>query len=128
MSGWAEMTGASCTSCGFDRTGSPEGEPCPQCGATARLFGLSMGASVGVLASIGGKHRRPGFAGFVTEFLSRMKRAGKSRLLAKEDLRIDRSDPDKTVKTHHVEEFQPDGTWKVEHDHRDEFPAKRRPK
>jgi hypothetical protein len=58
-----------------------------------------MNASVGMLAALKGKHWRPGFAGFVTEFLSRMKRAGKSRLLAKEDLRIDRSDPDKTVRT-----------------------------
>ena len=124
----AVLNGPVCSKCGFDFGESAERYPCPHCGTTARLYSVSMSASVGMRATLKGTHRRPGFAGFVTEFVSRMKRARTSRLLAKEDLRIDRSDPNKTVKTHHVEEFQSDGTWKVEHDHRDEYPAKRRPK
>jgi hypothetical protein len=49
-------------------------------------------------------------------------------ILAREILVIDRSHPEKTVKTHHVEERQPDGSWKTVHDERVEYPAKRRPK
>jgi hypothetical protein len=72
------------------------------------------------------EHRRPGFSGLVTKLIDRHKRGGKSGRPASEVLRIDRSDPNVTVKTHHVEEQAPDGTWTCEHDERVESPAKHR--
>jgi hypothetical protein len=47
--------------------------------------------------------------------------------LAKDTIVIDRSDASKTVKLHHVDERQPDGSWKEVHHRLSEFPAKRRP-
>ncbi len=49
-------------------------------------------------------------------------------ILAHEKLTIDRFDPDKTVKTHHVEERQPGGSWKTVHDERVEYDPKRWPR
>jgi hypothetical protein len=62
----------------------------------------------------------------VTKFKNRLKRAITTGYLARETLRIDRAAPNKTVKTHHVDELQPDGNWKVVHSEREEYPAKRR--
>lgn len=47
---------------------------------------------------------------------------------AKEELRIDRTGPDKTTKDHVVRELRDDGTWEMVHDEHQEFRAKRRPK
>jgi hypothetical protein len=46
--------------------------------------------------------------------------------LARESLRLDRSESEKTVKTHRVEEHREDGSWEVVHDECMEYPAKRR--
>ena len=54
---------------------------------------------------------------------TKLSRLGK---LARESLRYDRTDPTRTTKTHRVEEQQPDGSWTVEHDEREEYPAKRK--
>lgn len=43
-------------------------------------------------------------------------------------MRLDRSDPTKTVKTHRVNEQELDGDWKVVHDEKVEYPAKLRPR
>ncbi len=47
---------------------------------------------------------------------------------ARESLKIDHRDTDKTTKTHIVEEQTDDGIWKIVHNEHEEFPAKRRPK
>jgi len=45
---------------------------------------------------------------------------------ARERLIIDRRHPDKTVKDHHVEEEQWDGSWTVVHEEHEESPSTRR--
>ena len=73
------------------------------------------------------KQRRPGFpGGWMVSIKDRIKRSFHG-ILAKEKLVIDRSHPEKTIKTHHVEERQPDGSWKTVHDEHVEWEAKRRP-
>ena len=77
--------------------------------------------------SLSGLTRRSGYPkGWVVRFTERTKLSALGRL-ARESLRIDRSDPAKTVKTHRVEERQDDGSWEVVHNERPEYPAKRRP-
>jgi hypothetical protein len=71
------------------------------------------------------EQRRPGWPGLVRSLVSRYKRSRSGRE-AREVLDIDRSDMQKTVKRHHVEEFQ-DGEWNVVHDEHVESQAKRRP-
>lgn len=86
-----------------------------------------MDASVGFQTSLGIKKFSPGHPGPVIDHVQRNKRGGKSGQPAHEDLRFDRSDATKTVKTHHVEEQAPDGAWHTVHDEQVEYPAKRRP-
>lgn len=72
------------------------------------------------------RQRRPGFPGWLITIVNRIKRSWHG-ILARETLIVDRSDPHSTLKTHHVEEQQPDGTWKIVHNEKEEFEAKRRP-
>jgi len=69
--------------------------------------------------------RRQGWKGFLRKLISRDKpsRLGKD---AREELEIDRSDMNKTIKRHHVKEFE-NGEWITVHDETLEYPAKRRP-
>lgn len=124
---WPRMddTPATCTRCGHVYA-KDEKPPCPECGDTRRTFDKVIATTVAALASVSGLGRRPGFPRAFVRFVERTKvsRLGK---LARESLRFDRSDRKKTVKTHHVEEQQPDGSWNVVHDEREEYPAKRRP-
>ena len=116
---------AICSKCGRPYE-SNEQPPCPECGETRRTFEQLVTATVTTRASVSGVHTRLGYPGWVTRFVERTKisRLGK---LARESLQFDRSHPEKTVKTHRVEEQQPDGEWKVVHDEEVEYPAKRRP-
>jgi hypothetical protein len=115
----------SCSACGYVYTGRLK-PPCPDCGATAITFELTLTSRVTTLDSLQGKQRRPGFAGALVSFTERTKLSALGNL-ARESLRLDRSDPEKTVKTHRVEERQEDGSWTLEHNEREEYPAKRRP-
>lgn len=100
-------------------------QPCPQCGATRRDIFLGLQEQVSAEEWFSPRQRRPGWPGQVRRLVSRYKRS-RSGLEAREVLDIDRSDMQKTVKRHHVEELQ-NGEWKVVHDEETEFPAKRRP-
>jgi hypothetical protein len=77
------------------------------------------------MGSLRGRGQRGGFK-FV-EFLSRRKLSA-SGVPAEEFLSFDRTAAEVTVKRHRVDEQQPDGSWKVEHDEVKVFPAKRRPR
>jgi len=74
---------------------------------------------------IAAKQRRQGWPGFLRRLVSRDK-VSKSGRPAREVLDIDRTDPNMTLKRHHVEEFAEDG-WKVVHDEKESYPAKHRP-
>lgn len=114
-----------CSNCGFQYAAAQQ-PPCPNCGRSARTYSETLTATQKLLVSIRqvGK-RASGFRFF--EGKSGEKIAGKTGNLAEEALSIDRSDPSKTVKRHVVREQQPDGSWTVEHDETEEYPAKRRP-
>jgi hypothetical protein len=87
----------------------------------------NLTAHVTARASLAGIHRSPGYPrGWITKFVERTKLSAFGKL-ARESLRLDRSEPDKTVKAHRVEEQREDGSWEVVHDERIEYPAKRRP-
>lgn len=68
---------------------------------------------------------QPGWKGFLRRIITRTKLSRRGRQ-AREVLEIDRSDAQKTVKRHHVEELE-DDEWKVVHHEEEEYPAKRRP-
>jgi hypothetical protein len=69
---------------------------------------------------------RPGYTGRAVD-MKRHRKTSAHGIPAFETLTIDRTDPNVTVKTHHVEEQQDDATWKIVHDERKTSPAKRRP-
>ena len=115
------MTSPTCPACGYVY-GEGERLPCPSCGS--HLAAVELTARVEVLASLRAVWRRAGFA--LVSHLERMKRSAHGKL-ARERLRFDRTDPEATVKAHHVEERRDDGTWDVVHDEREEHPARRRP-
>lgn len=100
--------------------------PCPNCGGTTRIFHKDLEGHLEPHGALRAGQRRPGFPGFVVDMKHRVKQS-LGGILARERLVIDRSDPLKTVKTHHVEERQLDGSWETVHDEREEFEAKRRP-
>jgi len=58
----------------------------------------------------------------------RHKISGESKRHAWEILTLDKTAPEFTRKTHHVEETTETGERKVVHDEDEKFPAKRRPK
>jgi hypothetical protein len=115
-----------CSACGHVFPEDEPRQPCA-CGSTARTFEASFEAKVEPHVSLGLRQKRSGFPGFLVNLIERVKIARKTGYLAREVQLYDRSDPDKTVKYHRVEERQPDGSWNTEHEHREENPAKRRP-
>jgi predicted nucleic acid-binding Zn-ribbon protein len=112
-----------CSHCGYRFPEDESRVACPNCGSTARTFHQSIEASVHLDVSLGLRQRRPGFAGWLVKITNRIKQSF-GGLPARETLVIDRSHPGKTVKTHHVEERQADGSWKSIHDERVEWKAK----
>lgn len=122
------MTGdaVKCSACGHVFPEDEPRRPCT-CGSTARTFEVSFEEKVEAYSTLGLRQKRPGFPGYVVDLIERIKVAAKTGYLAREIQLYDRSHPDKTVKYHLVEARQPDGSWKPEHEHREENPAKRRP-
>jgi predicted nucleic acid-binding Zn-ribbon protein len=100
-----------------------ESPPCPDCGC--RTVSKHLTGQVTAHGTLSGEHRRPGVRYEITSFMERTKLSALGRL-ARESLRYDRSHPSKTVKTHRVEEQQPGGSWTIEHDEREEYPARRK--
>jgi len=116
---------AVCAECEHEFRDPSVRQPCPQCGATRRNIFLGLQEQMTVQEGLSLKQRRPGWPGLVRRLVRRYKQSRSGRE-AREVLDIDRSDIQKTVKRHHVEEFR-DGEWKVVHCHEVESPAKRRP-
>lgn len=121
------LASTTCSVCGYIFRESEPRKPCPNCGGTTRTYHEHLEGKVEFHTGLRARHRRPGFPRFLAEMISRVKRS-LNGILAREELTIDRSDPNKTIKTHRVSERQPDGSWKTVHDEKEEFKAKRRPK
>ena len=96
------------------------------CGSAARTHSIQIDAKAVVLSSLKAEARDPTGFKKVTQIV-REKVSGFSKRLAREWLRIYRSDRAVTRKVHRVEEQGPDGQWITIHDETQDFPAKRRP-
>ena len=115
---------ATCSAC-LRQYRDGEEPPCPNCGGKARSF---RGAEFDGIRLLGGLKLREFRNGFLTfESHSKQKFARASGKLAHESLIYDHTDPATTVKTHVVKEEEPDGSWTVVHDERQEFNARNRP-
>lgn len=128
---WSYREGVSdppprCPECGYVYAPG-EQLPCPSCGARVVAKDLDP-ATVRQTASFQARQKRPRVQGWLVTVTERTKISGLTRRLTRESLRIDRSLPDKTVKTHHVEERREDGAWEVVHDERIEYPADHTPR
>lgn len=118
-----------CSVCGYSFNESESKIACPNCKNTARTKHLFIEGTVTATTELEIFSRSSNFPlkWWIVNLIKRIKIGRVTGFWAKEELRFDRSAPEKTVKTHHVEELQPDGNWKVVHDEREEFPAKKRP-
>ena len=116
---------STCCDCEYEFPDPSIREPCPRCGATRRKVLVSIEETLSLRGGLVAKQSRPGWPRFLRKLISRRKlsRGGRE---AHEVLDIDRTDPQTTVKRHHVEELV-DGTWQVVHDETECRPAQRRP-
>jgi hypothetical protein len=113
-----------CAKCGRYIDAEEASKPCPECGSGDRQIlvddaghGLEM-LKLKAKASDGTR---------LFEIKQGDKLSAHGRK-ARESLKIDHRDTEKTTKMHIVEEQRDDGIWKVVHNEHEEFPAKRRPK
>ena len=105
---------------------SEEESPCPDCSSKGRHYSVKVGGVIEPHGSL--KIKQKDSTGFVKlKSWIRNKISGTSKRHAKEELRIDRSDPEFTRKLHHVEEATESGEYEVVHHEDQKFPAKRRP-
>lgn len=100
-------------------------QKCPKCGSGNKEISLSE--KIQLLDKLKGKVKDEKTPGAIKQFTSRTKIAGNSGNIARENLSIDRSDKDHTIKKHKVEEFI-DGKWVTVHEHTETYEAKRREK
>lgn len=116
-----------CSNCGYIFPEHEPRVPCSNCSSTIRIFHENLDLILETHIGFQVRQHRSGFPGWLVTMVSRIKHSWHG-ILAHEKLTIDRSDPHKTVKTHHVEERQPNGSWRTVHDERVEYKAKRRPR
>jgi len=121
------ISSSTCTVCGYIFPDDRPQVPCPNCGGMPPTYNELLEGKLDFHTGLRVRQRRPGFPGWLVDMVNRVKRSWHG-ILARKTLIIDRSNPEKTVKTHRVEERQPDNSWKTVHDHTDECKAKRRPK
>lgn len=101
--------------------------PCPNCDSKGRYCSVKVGGVVEPHGSLKIKHKDS--TGFVKlKSWIRNGISGASKCHAKEELRIDRSDPEFTQKLHHVEEATESSEYEVVHHEDQKFPPKRRPR
>jgi len=106
---------------------------CPHCGCDLKKVGRKIKLTVeGKISLLGGltlKQKKKGIVGHLVYLKNRTKISSKTKKLTRENLLIDRTDTTKTVKRHHVEEWDDkEKRWIVVHDEQEEFKAKRRKK
>ncbi len=118
-----------CSVCGYTFNDHEAEIPCPNCKSTARTKHLFLEGTLPIQTELEVVSRGKDFAPkwWIIKLIKRFKIARSTGLWAKEELRFDRSAANTTVKTHHVEERQPEMTWSVVHDEKEEYKAKKRP-
>ena len=128
VGGDTQMSSDRCADCDYTFPESEPRVPCPECGSTARKLVRVASEVVTLREGLGVKQRREGqTGGRVFESKTQHKTSGETKRPAKEVQAVDRTDPEKTVKYHRVEEQAEDGSWETVHEHTNEYPAKRRP-
>lgn len=121
-----------CRSC--NREVKKEDTICPYCNSDLKRVGKrreikatfeeKLGLSV---TEIRARKKRKGVSGDIIKEIYRNKISGETKRPAKEQFIIDRSDNSKTVKKHHVKEWDGERKkWIVVHEEEKEFKAKRR--
>ena len=96
---------------------------CPKCDSSNKR--LDFEDTISITDQLKGKVKDQTTPRNVVEFTYRMKIAGESGNLVREELTIDRRDGKETIKRHRVEEFI-NGEWEVVHEHSKSYKAKRR--
>lgn len=113
-----------CAKCGWPIDPKKASEPCPECGSVDRqIVDEDSGCGLEML-KLKAKDN-DGARQFERKQGDKLSAHGHK---AHECLEFDHRDPDKTTKTHIVEERTDNGIWKVVHNEHQEFPAKHRPR
>lgn len=113
-----------CSDCGRFIEPEQAGDPCLDCGSGDRQIFVYDSGKAREAFAIKVKDS-DGFR--LLERKQSEKLSGHGRE-AREQLVFDHRDPEKTIKTHIVEEETRNGVWEVVHNETEAFPAKRRPK
>ncbi len=115
-----------CKNCG--KKLEEDERPCSKCGSSFRHSNAYLKDNVPIADdSIRGKLKRPGIPGVAYDVTLRKKTSGKTKRPTKENLIIDRTHPEKTVKVHQVWENDNE-KWELCHDERVASKAKHRKK
>ncbi len=113
-----------CAKCGWPIDPKKASEPCPECGSVDRQI-LAEDSGCGLEMFKLKTKDNDGTRQFERKQGDKLSAYGHK---ARECLEFDHRDPEKTTKTHVIEEQTDNGIWKVVHNEHEEFPAKRRPK
>lgn len=115
-----------CAKCGRYIDPEKASKPCPECESVVRQILAEDAGAVHALEMLKLKARASDRTIlFEIKLGDKLSAHGRK---ARELLKIDRRDAEKTTKMHIVEEQRDDGIWKVVHNEHEELPAKCRPK
>ncbi len=113
-----------CAKCGITIDPKEAANPCSKCGSIDRFVPIDDGVKVLDMKKVVAKTKQ-GFKLFERKYGEKVSNYGH---IAREFLDVNRQDPDRTTKTHIVEEEDDQGDWEIKHSEYKEFPSKRRPK
>ena len=113
-----------CAKCGRSIDPEEASDPCPGCGSVDRQILVEDSFHVLEMLKLKAK-ANDGTRLFERKQGDKLSAHGHK---ARELLDFDHLNPEKTTKTHIVEEQTDNGSWEVVHDEHEEFPPKHRPK
>jgi predicted RNA-binding Zn-ribbon protein involved in translation (DUF1610 family) len=112
-----------CAKCGFPIDPKRASDPCPKCGSIDRNI-MTQDIGEGFEMTKVKAKAEDGFRLFERKQGEKLSRQGNK---AREFLEYDHRHPEKTKKTHTVEEQMDDGSWRVVENEYEIYGAKRRP-
>ena len=113
-----------CAKCGYPIDPAQATGPCAACGSMDRSIILED--TVNLFEMIALKARDEHGVRLIER--KQGEKLSRQRHKAREFLEFDHRNPETTTKTHTIEEQIEDGSWESEHNEKNTFPAKRRPK
>ena len=111
-----------CAKCGRSIDPEEASDPCPECGSIDRQILVQDPGHVSEMLKLKAR-ASDGARLFERKQGDKLSAHGRK---SRERLEFDHRDPEKTTKTHIVEEQMDGGSWEVVHNEHEEFPAKRR--